>query len=142
MSKSLLHSVKLQLKGGEATPAPPVGTALGQRGVNIMGFVKQFNDATSSMKGVPINVVVNVYSDKSFNLIFKGASTSALIKKLLNISAGAKNPGKEVIKSISINDLMPIAVEKMEFFNCYSPHQALLIVAGTAKSMGIEILKN
>ena len=139
--KEISGYVKLQIKGGQANPAPPVGPALGQRGINIMEFCKAFNASTqSSEPGMPIPVVITVYADKSFTFVTKSPPTSFFIKKVAKLKKGSQTPGKNVISSISKDDVKKIAEEKMSDLNTNDLESAKKMVAGTARSMGINVL--
>lgn len=140
MAKMVKTVVKLQIPGGGATPAPPVGSALGQYGVNIMGFCKSFNTATAKRKGETVPVVITVYTDRSFTFITKITPTTELIKKKINLSKGSGTPGGEPIGSIKWNDLEDIAKVKMPDLNAVDIEQAKKIIAGSARSMGLEII--
>lgn len=136
--KAVQAQIKLQIPGGAANPAPPVGPALGQQGVNIMEFCKAFNAKTQSQAGTVMRVVVTVYSDRSFTFEVKTPPSSVLIKKFAKIEKGANNPGKERVATLSMKDLEEIAKLKMEDLNAYTSEQAVKIIAGSARSMGIK----
>lgn len=141
MAKKIDGFIKLQIPAGQANPSPPVGPALGQKGVNIMEFCKAFNASTqSSEPGMPIPVVITVYVDKSFTFVTKSPPTSFFIKKVAKLKKGSQTPGKNVISSISKDDLKKIAQEKMSDLNTNDLDAAQKMVAGTARSMGINIL--
>ena len=141
MAKKIDGFIKLQIPAGQANPSPPVGPALGQKGVNIMEFCKAFNASTqSSEPGMPIPVVITVYVDKSFTFVTKSPPTSFFIKKVAKLKKGSQTPGKNVISSISKNDVKKIAQEKMSDLNTSDLDAAQKMVAGTARSMGINIL--
>ena len=141
MAKKIDGFIKLQIPAGQANPSPPVGPALGQKGVNIMEFCKAFNASTqSSEPGMPIPVVITVYVDKSFTFVTKSPPTSFFIKKIAKLKKGSQTPGKNVISSISKNDVKKIAQEKMSDLNTSDLDAAQKMVAGTARSMGINIL--
>ena len=141
MAKKIDGYIKLQIPAGQANPSPPVGPALGQKGVNIMEFCKAFNASTqSSEPGMPIPVVITVYADKSFTFITKSPPTSFFIKKVAKLKKGSQTPGKNVISSISIDDVKKIAEEKMSDLNTNDLESAKKMVAGTARSMGINVL--
>ena len=138
--KEISGYVKLQIKGGQANPAPPVGPALGQRGINIMEFCKAFNASTQKMEqGMPIPVIITVYVDKSFTFETKSPPVSYFIKKSIKIDKGSQTPGKEVIASISKNDIRKIAEDKLSDLNTKNIDSAQKMVAGTARSMGIKV---
>ncbi|MGY4686783.1 50S ribosomal protein L11 [Petrotoga mexicana DSM 14811] len=139
MAKKLLRVVKLQLEAGKATPAPPVGPALGQYGVNLMEFCKKFNAATADQAGTLLPVEISVFEDRSFTFIVKTPPASFLIKKAVGLKSGAKEPGKEVVGKIKRKQLREIAETKMQDLNAMDLDAATKIIAGTARSMGIEI---
>lgn len=139
MAKKLMTQIKLQIPGGAANPAPPVGPALGQHGVNIQGFCKEFNDKTQDKKGEVVPVVINVYEDRSFSFIMKVAPASELIKKAAGIKSGAKNALKEKVGKISKAKLREIAQQKMPDMNCHTVEAAMKILEGTARQMGVTI---
>ena len=141
MAKKIDGYIKLQIPAGQANPSPPVGPALGQKGVNIMEFCKAFNASTqSSEPGMPIPVVITVYADKSFTFLTKSPPTSFFIKKVAKLKKGSQTPGKNVISSISKDDVKKIAEEKMSDLNTNDLESAKKMVAGTARSMGINVL--
>lgn len=140
MSKVIKAKVKLQIPGGAATPAPPVGSALGQQGANIMEFCKQFNAKTSNRKGETVPVVITIYKDKSFDFVLKTSPTSELLKKKISIAKGSARPNVNKVGKISWADIEEIAKIKLPDLNANSVDQAKNIVAGTARSMGIEIV--
>ena len=140
MAKEIKAKVRLQLTGGGATPAPPVGSALGQQGVNIMDFCKQFNAATANRKTETVPVVITVYKDRSFNFITKTPPTSELIRKKINISKGSSNPKENIVGKISQKDVEEIAKIKLPDLNATDLAQAAKIVAGTARSMGVSVV--
>lgn len=139
MAKKLMTQIKLQIVGGAANPAPPVGPALGQHGVNIQGFCKEFNDKTQDKKGEVVPVVINVYEDRSFSFIMKVAPASELIKKAAGIKSGAKNALKEKVGKISKAKLREIALKKMPDMNAHTVEAAMKILEGTARQMGVQI---
>lgn len=139
MAKKIKTLVKINLKGGEATPAPPVGTALGQHGVAIMEFVKAYNDKTKDMKGEVVPAVITIYEDRSFDFIIKKAPVSAMIKKMLNIEKGSGTAGRETLATLTRAQAEEIAKNKMDDLNTKDLEMAVKIVEGTAKSMGIKI---
>ncbi len=139
MAKKLLRVVKLQLEAGKATPAPPVGPALGQYGVNLMEFCKKFNAATADQAGTLLPVEISVFEDRSFTFTVKTPPASFLIKKAVGLKSGAKEPGKEVVGKIKRKQLREIAETKMQDLNAKDLDAATKIIAGTARSMGIEI---
>ncbi len=140
MAKEVLSLVKLQIPAGKANPAPPVGPALGPHGVNIMDFCKAFNDQTKDMGDTLIPVVMTVYSDRTFSFITKTPPASELIKKAVGIVKGSDNPGKEIITSITREQLKGIAETKLPDLNAANVDSAIEIIAGTARSMGIEVV--
>ena len=139
MAKKVIGFIKLQIQAGQANPAPPVGPALGQQGVNIMDFCKAFNAATQDKMGDVIPVEITVYADRSFTYITKTPPASKLILKSANIQKGSGEPNREKVGYISENDLGNIAKIKMEDLNANTLEQAKNMIRGTAKSMGIEI---
>ena len=139
MAKEITGYVKLQIKGGQANPAPPVGPALGQRGINIMEFCKAFNEKTKSFAGKPVPVIITVYKDKKFDFIIKSPPASYFIKKAVKLKSGSKEPGRNVVASISKKQLEEIAKKKMEDLNANDLEEASKIIAGSARSMGIEV---
>ena len=139
MAKEISGFIKLQIKGGQANPAPPVGPALGQRGVNIMEFCKAFNDKTKSMAGKPVPVEITVYKDKKFDFKIKSPPASFYIKEAVKLKGGSKEPGRNIVASISKKQLEEIAKKKMEDLNANDLEEASKIIAGSARSMGIEI---
>ncbi len=141
MAKEIKATLRMLIPGGAATPAPPVGAALGQQGVNIMEFCKQFNAKTADKKGQTIPVVVTVYTDKKFDFVIKTPPASELIKKKTNIEKGATKPGSDRVGTISMKDVEDIAKIKMADLNAHTIEQARKIIAGSAKSMGIEVVE-
>ena len=139
MAKEITGYVKLQIKGGQANPAPPVGPALGQRGINIMEFCKAFNEKTKSFMGKPLPVVITVYKDKKFDFIIKTPPASFLIKEAAKLKAGSKEPGIIITGSITKKQAEQIATQKMKDLNALDLEQATKIICGSARSMGIEI---
>ena len=137
--KEISGFIKLQIKGGQANPAPPVGPALGQRGVNIMEFCKAFNDKTKSMAGKPVPVEITVYKDKKFDFKIKSPPASFYIKEAVKLKGGSKEPGRNIVASISKKQLETIAKEKMKDLNAHDIEEAVKIIAGSARSMGIEV---
>ena len=140
MAKKVVGEVKLQLPAGKATPAPPVGPALGQRGVNIMEFVKQFNAKTADQAGLIIPVVITVYADRSFTFIMKTPPASVLIKKAVNVEKGSSVPNKNKVAKINRNQVREIAQLKMVDLNANDVEGAMRMVEGTARSMGVEVV--
>jgi large subunit ribosomal protein L11 len=140
MAKKVTGIIKLQIPAGQANPAPPVGPALGQHGVNIMGFCKEFNAATKGDAGLIIPVVITVYQDKSFTFITKSPPASVLLKKAAGITAGAKMPNKEKVGKVTRKQVMDIVKMKKNDMNATSDEAAFRVVSGTARSMGIEVV--
>ena len=140
MAKKIVGYVKLQVAAGSATPSPPIGPALGQRGLNIMEFCKAFNAATQEMeKGSPIPVVITAYADKSFTFEMKSPPVSYFIKKAINLKSGSKLPGKESAGTITTAQLRDIAAKKMKDLNADNIDAAVSMIAGSARSMGIQV---
>ncbi len=139
MAKEIVGSIKLQIPAGAANPAPPVGPALGQQGVNIMAFCKEFNAATQKQAGDILPVVITVYKDKSFTFITKQPPASALIKKALNIAAGSKEPNKQKVGKLTKKQMAEIVARKMKDMNARDEKAAAKTIAGTARQMGVEI---
>ncbi len=139
MAKKITGVIRLQIPAGAANPAPPVGPALGQAGVNIMEFCKQFNAATQSQSGMIIPVVISVFQDRSFTFICKSPPAAVLIKKAAQLASGANNPGREVAGSITVAQIKEIIEIKKEDLNARDEAAAIKIIAGTARSMGIEV---
>lgn len=137
--KKVKTVVKINLQAGSATPAPPVGTALGQHGVAIMDFVKQYNDKTASMKGNVVPAVITIYEDRSFDFEIKMAPASDLIKKKLGIEKGSGVPNRQPVGTLTNSQLEEIAKEKMSDLNTTDVDQAKKVIAGTARSMGVKI---
>jgi len=140
MAKKVVGQIKLQIPGGQANPAPPVGPALGQQGVNIMAFCKEFNAATKADAGMVIPVVITVYQDKSFTFITKSPPASVLLKKAAGVATGAKEPNKEKVGKVTKKQVMDIVKIKLKDLNATNEEAAFRIVAGTARSMGIDIV--
>ena len=137
--KEISGFIKLQIKGGQANPAPPVGPALGQRGVNIMEFCKAFNDKTKSMAGKPVPVEITVYKDKKFDFKIKSPPASFFIKEAVRLKGGSKEPGRNIVATISKKQLEDIANQKMADLNAHDLDEAIKIIAGSARSMGIDV---
>ena len=137
--KEISNLIKLQIEAGKATPAPPVGPALGASGVNIMQFVKEFNDRTANQPGMIIPTVITVYQDKSFTFITKVPPVAVLIKKTLKIEKGSGKPNREKVASLTMDQVKAIAEQKMEDLNAASIETAMSMVMGTARSMGVTI---
>lgn len=138
--KEVVKQIKLQIEAGKATPAPPVGPALGSSGINIMQFVKEFNDRTASQAGLVIPVVISVYKDKSFDFITKVPPVAVLIKKAIGIQKGSGKPNKEKVAKITKEQVKAIAEQKMPDLNAASIETAMSMVAGTACSMGVVVV--
>ena len=139
MAKEVTGQIKLQIPAGQANPAPPVGPALGQQGVNIMAFCKEFNAATQKQAGDILPVVITVYKDKSFTFITKSPPASVLLKKAAGIAAGSKEPNKSKVAKIGRDKVMEIVRTKMDDLNARDEEAGFRIIAGTARQMGIEI---
>ena len=139
MAKKVTGYVKLQISAGKATPAPPVGPALGQHGVNIMGFCKEFNERTQSQTGLIIPVVITIYQDKSYTFITKTPPAAVLLKKACNIESGSATPNTAKVATISKDEVRKIAEQKMPDLNAASLEAAMSMIAGTARSMGIVV---
>ncbi|NLJ95743.1 MAG: 50S ribosomal protein L11 [Clostridiales bacterium] len=139
MAKKVSGYIKLQIPAGKATPAPPVGPALGQHGVNIVQFTKEFNARTADQDGMIIPVVITVYADRSFSFITKTPPASVLLKKTLNLKSGSGAPNKDKVATIKKADLQKIAEIKMPDLNAANIEAAMSMVAGTARSMGITV---
>lgn len=140
MAKKITGYIKLQVPAGAANPSPPIGPALGQRGVNIMEFCKAFNAATQEVeKGAPIPVVITAYADKSFTFVMKQPPVTYFIKKAVNLKAGSKLPGKESVGTITQAQLRDIAEKKMKDLNADNIDAAASMIAGSARSMGIQV---
>ena len=137
MAKKVRAIVKLQIQAGKATPAPPVGPALGQHGVNIMGFVKEYNEKTATQAGTVVPVEITIFEDRSFTFILKTPPTSTLLRQAAGLDKGAIEPGKEEVGSITDAQLTEIAKTKMPDLNANDIDQAMKIVEGTARSMGV-----
>ena len=138
--KEVVNVIKLQIEAGKASPAPPVGPALGSSGVNIMQFVKEFNDRTANQPGMTIPVVISVYKDKSFSFITKVPPVAVLIKKAIGLKSGSGKPNKEKVAKITKEQVKAIAEQKMEDLNAASLEAAMSMVAGTARSMGVVVV--
>lgn len=140
MAKQVKVQIKVQVTGGQATPAPPVGTALGPHGVNIGQFVQQFNDRTKDLTGTTIPVVITVYADRSFDFITKSPPAAVLLKQAAQIAKGSGNPKAEKVGTVTKDQLIEIAKVKFEDLNAPNLEQASLIIAGTARSMGLDVV--
>jgi len=139
MAKQLVASVKFQCPGGQATPAPPVGTSLGKHGINLGQFVQQFNDRTKEARGTPIPVVVNVYNDRSFDFITKSAPAAALLKQAAGIVKASGVPNKEKVGTVTSAQIEEIVKVKMDDLNAMDVEHAKRMIEGTARSMGLEV---
>ncbi len=139
MAKKVTGQIKLQIPAGQANPAPPVGPALGQHGVNIMNFCKEFNAKTKDQTGMVIPVVITVYADKSFTFITKSPPASILLKKAAGIASGSKVPNKEKVGKVTRKQVLEIVKLKKSDLNAVSEEAAFRVIAGTARSMGIEV---
>ena len=140
MAKEVVVQIKLQAPGGQATPAPPIGPALGQHGVNIGQFVSQFNERTKDMNGTTVPVVISVYGDKSFTFEVKSPPAAVLIKQVAEIAKGSGVPNKEKVGTITSEQVRKIAETKFKDLNAYDLDQASKIIAGTARSMGVDVV--
>ena len=141
MAKKVTGQIKLQIPAGQANPAPPVGPALGQHGVNIMAFCKEFNAATKEQGGMVIPVVITVYQDKSFTFITKSPPAAVLLKKAAGIASGSKTPNKDKVGKVSRKQVMEIVKLKAKDLNAANDEAGFRMVAGTARSMGIEVME-
>jgi large subunit ribosomal protein L11 len=142
MAKKISGYIKLAVPAGSANPSPPIGPALGQQGVNIMMFCKDFNAKTEKMeKGMPIPVVITVYEDRSYTFIMKTPPASYLLKKAAKLKSGSKTPGRESCGTVSTSAVRKIAEEKMEDLNANDIEAAMKIIAGSARSMGLEVVE-
>ncbi|MDE6482728.1 MAG: 50S ribosomal protein L11 [Rikenellaceae bacterium] len=139
MAKEVAALIKLQIKGGAANPSPPVGPALGAKGVNIMDFCKQFNARTQDKAGKVLPVIITVYSDKSFEFIIKQPPVAVQIKEAAKIQSGSKEPNRKKVGSITWEQVKAIAEGKMADMNCFTVESAMKLVAGTARSMGVKV---
>ncbi len=139
MAKEITGQIKLQIPAGQANPAPPVGPALGQQGVNIMAFCKEFNARTQKQAGDILPVVITVYKDKSFTFITKQPPSSSLIKKALKLASGSKEPNKIKVGKLTKKQVLEIARQKMPDLNARTEEAAMRIIAGTCRQMGVEV---
>ena len=139
MAKKVIGLIKLQIEAGKATPAPPVGPALGQHGVNIMGFVKEYNERTSSLAGSIVPVEITVFEDRSFDFIVKSPPASDLLRKAAGVEKGSSNPLVDKIAMISRDQIKEIAETKIKDLNAADIEGAMKIIEGTARSMGIQV---
>jgi large subunit ribosomal protein L11 len=140
MAKKVLTTIKLQAPGGQASPAPPVGPALGQHGINIMEFVKAFNAQTANDPGTTIPVLITVYEDRSFTFVTKTPPAAVLIRQALGLDKGSAEPNKTKVGKITQAQLREIAEKKLQDLNAHDVDQAAKIIAGTARSMGVEVV--
>ena len=141
MAKQVVAKVKFQAPGGQATPAPPIGPALGQHNVNIGQFVSQFNERTKEYNGVPIPVVIEVYSDKTFSFITKSPPAAAMLKEVAQLAKGSGEPNKTKVGSVDAEQIRQIAQKKFADLNAHDIEAACRQIEGTARSMGIEVAK-
>ncbi len=139
MAKKIIANIKLQVSAGKATPAPPVGSALGPHGLNIMDFCKAFNAKTAKQEGLIIPVVVTVYSDRTYSFVTKTPPAAVLLKKAANIAKGSGEPNKTKVGKVTMKQVREIAQAKMPDLNASSPEAAVNIILGTARSMGLEV---
>lgn len=142
MAKELVTKIKLQVPGAQANPAPPIGPALGQHGLNIMEFCKQFNERTKDRPGTIFPVVISVFKDKSFTFILKSPPVAIALKKAAGLAKASPEPGRNIIGKVTRAEVLEIAKQKMVDFNTTKIESALRIVAGTARSMGLEIVES
>jgi large subunit ribosomal protein L11 len=140
MAKKMIATVKLQVKGGQANPSPPIGPALGQHGVNIAEFCKSFNAKTQDQVGVVIPVIITIYADRSFSFITKTPPASVLLKQAAKIAKGSNQPNREKVGEVTRKQVQEIAKMKMEDLNAFDLENAMRIIEGTARSMGIQIV--
>jgi large subunit ribosomal protein L11 len=140
MAKKIIGQIKLQIPAGQANPAPPVGPALGQQGVNIMAFCKEYNAATRDQAGMIIPVVITVYQDKSFTFITKSPPAAVLLKKAAGVASGSKSPNKEKVGKVTRKQVLDIVKLKQKDLNASNEEAAYRVVAGTARSMGIDVV--
>ena len=140
MAKQVMGEAKFQVPGGQATPAPPVGTSLGKFGINLGQFVQQFNDRTKEYNGTPIPVIVTVYSDRSFEFVTKSPPAASLLKQAAGIAKGSGVPNKEKVGQVTVAQLDEIAQKKMADLNASDLENARQMIAGTARSMGLDVV--
>jgi large subunit ribosomal protein L11 len=138
--KEVKGMIKIQAKGGQATPAPPIGPALGQHGVNIGQFVSQFNERTKDLNGMLVPVVITVYGDKTFEFIVKSPPAAELLKQAAGVAKGSSQPNKEKVAQVTSEQVASIANTKLQDLNAFTVEQAMKIIEGTARSMGIEVV--
>ena len=139
MAKEVAAFIKLQIKGGAANPSPPVGPALGSKGVNIMDFCKQFNARTQDKAGKVLPVIITVYGDKSFDFVIKQPPVAVQLKEAAKIQSGSAEPNRKKVAKVSLDQIREIAQDKMTDMNCFTLEAAMRMVAGTARSMGIDV---
>lgn len=139
MAKEITAYVKLQVKGGQANPAPPIGPALGSKGLNIMQFCKEFNARTQDKMGMVLPVIITVYSDKSFDFVIKTPPAAILLMEAAKIKGGSPEPNRKKVGSVSWDQIKAIAETKMPDLNCFTLESAMKMVAGTARSMGLTV---
>ena len=140
MAKEVAAFIKLQIKGGAANPSPPVGPALGSKGVNIMDFCKQFNARTQDKAGKVLPVIITVYSDKSFDFVVKQPPVAIQLKQAANVQTGSAQPNRDKVGQVTWDQVREIAQDKMPDMNCFTIEAAMRLVAGTARSMGIKVV--
>ena len=140
MAKEVAAFIKLQIKGGAANPSPPVGPALGSKGVNIMDFCKQFNARTQDKAGKVLPVIITVYSDKSFDFVVKQPPVAIQLKQAANVQTGSAQPNRQKVGQVTWDQVREIAQDKMPDMNCFTIESAMRMVAGTARSMGINVV--
>ncbi len=140
MAKEVAAFIKLQIKGGAANPSPPVGPALGSKGVNIMDFCKQFNARTQDKAGKVLPVIITVYSDKSFDFVVKQPPVAIQLKQAANVQSGSAQPNRDKVGQVTWDQVREIAQDKMPDMNCFTIEAAMRMVAGTARSMGIKVV--
>ena len=140
MAKKITGKIKLQIPAGQANPAPPVGPALGQQGVNIMEFCKQFNAATQAQSGLTIPVIITVYQDRSFTFVTKSPPAASLLKRAANLAKGSAQPHRDKVGKVTRAQLLEIAKTKAKDMNAVSDEGAMRVVEGTARSMGVEVV--
>jgi large subunit ribosomal protein L11 len=141
MAKRVVGQIKLQIPAGQANPSPPVGPALGQRGVNIMDFCKAFNAQTQAQAGLIIPVIITVYADRSFTFVTKTPPASVLLKRAAELAKASSTPGKEIVGKVTRSQCLEIGMAKMEDLNARTPEAAQRMVEGTARSCGIEVVE-
>ena len=139
MAKEIAGQIKLQIKGGAANPSPPVGPALGSKGINIMGFCKEFNARTQDKAGKVLPVVITYYTDKSFDFIIKTPPAAVQLKEAAKIKSGSAQPNRQKVASLTWDQVKVIAEDKMKDLNCFTVESAMKLIAGTARSMGITV---